>query len=95
MFTIHGLRHIAFYKTLSISREKLQMELNTGAAVSVMSEQIQTQSAKCIYIRLRCHYFGETMFSSAPEHIFAVTLHWPLTIHYLTKIPLFNWKIAL
>ena len=50
MFTIHGLRHIAFYKALSVSREQLQMELDTGAAVSVMSEQTQTNTIYKMYL---------------------------------------------
>ena len=36
---INGLGHQPFYITLTVQGEQLQMELDTGAAVSVMSEQ--------------------------------------------------------
>ena len=39
MFNINGLGHRPFYITLTVQGEQLQMELDTGAAVSVMSEQ--------------------------------------------------------
>ena len=39
LFNINGLGHQPFYVTLSVHGEQLQMELDTGAAVSVMSEQ--------------------------------------------------------
>ena len=39
LFNINGLGHQPFYITLTFQGEQLQMELDTGAAVSVMSEQ--------------------------------------------------------
>ena len=39
LFNINGLGHQLFYVTLKVHGEPLQMELDTGAAVSVMSEQ--------------------------------------------------------
>ena len=38
MFSIHGPGHAPFYVTLTVDGNELQMELDTGAAVSVMSE---------------------------------------------------------
>ena len=39
LFNTKGLGHQPFYMTLTVQGEQLQMELDTGAAVSVMSEQ--------------------------------------------------------
>lgn len=39
LFNINGLGHQPFYITLTVQGEQQQMELDTGAAVSVMSEQ--------------------------------------------------------
>ena len=38
MFSIHGPGQALFYVTLAVDNHELQMELNTGAAVSVLSE---------------------------------------------------------
>ena len=39
LFNMHRLGRKPFYLTLSVSGEQLQVELDTGTAVSVMSEQ--------------------------------------------------------
>ena len=38
MFSIHGPGHAPFYVTLAVDGHELQMELDTSAAVSVLSE---------------------------------------------------------
>ena len=40
MFSIHGPGHVPFYITLIVDGHVLQIELDTGVAVSVMSEEV-------------------------------------------------------